>query len=264
MDTTKPSANFQPQIVQYTPIDRSIEKSVLALVSPSNNSLALVSTKTRANLNFASSTPIAPSPPAAPLPKREPCLPAAGCRSSARLNSATRVATVRCCVVSGGRRSSACRHAASSALVSPVRFAWSASAARCFSSSTWTSRWQDGQASSAGATWAPHSGQTGGANPANGVSLIPESLGGSGRRGADLVGARDPQRNRFVQPPRLIQSNADNEQSDDVADPREDRQGGRQYEKLRHPRALHPRRPAWPARARNCRRSPAVRSDPVP
>src|SRR2546425_8547596 len=84
MDTTKPSANFQPQIVQYTPIDRSIEKSVLALVSPSNNSLALVSTKTRANLNFASSTPIAPSPPAAPLPKREPCLPAAGCRSTAR------------------------------------------------------------------------------------------------------------------------------------------------------------------------------------
>src|SRR5439155_24231373 len=82
MDATKPSANFQPQIVQYTPIDRSIEKSVLAFVSPSNSSLALVSTKTRANLNFASSTPIAPSPPAAPLPKREPCLPAAGCRST--------------------------------------------------------------------------------------------------------------------------------------------------------------------------------------
>src|SRR5213596_370716 len=92
MDATKPSANFQPQIVQYTPTDRSIEKSVLAFVSPSNSSLALVSTKTRANLNFASSTPIAPSPPAAPLPKREPCLPAAGCRSIARLNSATRVA----------------------------------------------------------------------------------------------------------------------------------------------------------------------------
>src|SRR5436305_1546122 len=92
MDTTKPAANFQPHSVQYTPIDRSMERRVLALVSPSNSSLAFVITKSRANLNFASNRPRAPSPPAAPLPMREPRFAPAGCRSTARLNSATRAA----------------------------------------------------------------------------------------------------------------------------------------------------------------------------
>src|SRR5207247_3130130 len=134
MDTTNPTANFQPQIVQYTPIERSIENSVLALVSPSSSNLAFVRTKTRANLSFDKSTPIAPSP-AAPLPQREPVLAGVGWLSSARLNAATRADTVRCWVVSGGRRSSALRQAPSSALESPARVARSASAARRFSCS---------------------------------------------------------------------------------------------------------------------------------
>src|SRR5947209_14132980 len=101
MDTTNPTANFQPQIVQYTPIERSIENSVLALVSPSSSNLAFVRTKTRANLSFDKSTPIAPSP-AAPLPQREPVLAGVGWLSSARLNAATRADTVRCWVCRAG------------------------------------------------------------------------------------------------------------------------------------------------------------------
>src|SRR2546425_4343509 len=139
MDTTNPTANFQPQIVQYTPIERSIENSVLALVSPSSSNLAFVRTKTRANLSFDKSTPIAPSP-AAPLPQREPVLAGVGWLSSARLNAATRADTVRGWVGSGGRGSGACRQAPSSALESPARVARSASAARRFSSSAWTRR----------------------------------------------------------------------------------------------------------------------------
>src|SRR5207247_7880518 len=96
MDTTKPAANFQPHSVQYTPSDMSMERRGLALVSPSNSSLAFVITKSRANLNFASNRPRAPSPPAAPLPMREPRFAPAGCRSTARLNSATLAATVWC------------------------------------------------------------------------------------------------------------------------------------------------------------------------
>jgi len=35
MDSTTPTANFHPQMVQYTPADSSIETNVIALVSPS-------------------------------------------------------------------------------------------------------------------------------------------------------------------------------------------------------------------------------------
>src|SRR3989442_12219719 len=109
MDTTNPTANFQPQIVQYTPIERSIENSVLALVSPSSSNLAFVRTKTRAHLSFDKSTPIAPSP-AAPLPQRQPVLAAVGWLSSARHNAATRLDTMRVWMYSVGRASSACCH----------------------------------------------------------------------------------------------------------------------------------------------------------
>src|SRR5205823_14744304 len=114
MDATTPSANFQPHKVQYTPADRSIENSVLALVRPSASSLTLVRTKTRANLNFATSAPIVPSP-AAPLPQRARCF-GEGCRSTARLNSPTRAATVRDCLLSLRTSARAWRHASSTAL----------------------------------------------------------------------------------------------------------------------------------------------------
>src|SRR2546430_15196517 len=70
MDSTTPTANFHPQMVQYTPADSSIETNVLALVSPSRSSVAFVRRKMRANLNLTSDAPNAPGP-AAPRPYRK-------------------------------------------------------------------------------------------------------------------------------------------------------------------------------------------------
>src|SRR2546426_10477387 len=119
MDTTKPAANFQPHSVQYTPIDRSIESSVLALVSPSTSSLAFVITKSRADLNFASNRPSKPRPPAAPLPRREPRFAPAGWQATAPLKPASPPASSQRRPRSGGTDTTARRPAASPALGSP-------------------------------------------------------------------------------------------------------------------------------------------------
>src|SRR5947209_12866522 len=63
MQSTKPSANFHPHMLQYTPKNASIESRVLSLVSPSSRNLALVIAKTMATLNFHSISPAGPNAP---------------------------------------------------------------------------------------------------------------------------------------------------------------------------------------------------------
>src|SRR5206468_107705 len=77
MESTNPNANFQPQIVQYKPAERSMLRNVPPFVRPSSNSFAFVRTNSSTNLNFASSAPTAPTP-AAPFPHGDPCFVAAG------------------------------------------------------------------------------------------------------------------------------------------------------------------------------------------
>src|SRR6266702_4290345 len=113
MERTKPNANFQPQIVQYRPAERSMLRNVPPFVRPSSKNFAFVRTNSSTNLNFASNALTAPTP-AAPFPHGDPCFVAAG-----RLRAAE-----------------------------------------------WTRRWQDGQASRAGAIWVPHWGQASGWRPA--------------------------------------------------------------------------------------------------
>ena len=60
MLTTTPSANGQPQTVQYTPNDASAEKSVGAFSRPSSSSLPFVSANAITNLIFQTNRPTAP------------------------------------------------------------------------------------------------------------------------------------------------------------------------------------------------------------
>src|SRR5207245_910443 len=129
MESTTPNANFQPQIVQYTPAESSMLSSVPALVSPKRSSLAFVRTNTSANLNLRSRAPSAPTP-AAPLPHGDPCFTVAGPPSSDRLKAAIRTATTLCWVAPVGNRSSAWPQALNAPLGSPTRSARCAGAAR--------------------------------------------------------------------------------------------------------------------------------------
>ena len=165
MESTKPNANFQPQIVQYRPAERSMLRNVPPFVRPHSNSFAFVRTNSSTNLNFTSSAPTAPTP-AAPFPHGEPCLVAAGRRSKARLSSRIRAETIVCWLESAGSSSSASRHVARAALMSPAWAVRSASAASRLRASEWTRRWQDGQESRAGAICVPHWGQASGWRPA--------------------------------------------------------------------------------------------------
>src|SRR5438034_3088706 len=167
-------------------------KNVLALVRPNNSSLAFVRTNMSANLNLKSRAPSAPTP-AAPLPNPDPCFAPAGPASSERLNAAIRAETTWCWVASAGSRSSAWRQAARAALGSPACSAPSAVAARRLSSSAYTRRRQEGQASRAGAICVPHCAHTDGARPGTSASVIYEGLrrcGASGglERPCDLHG----------------------------------------------------------------------------
>src|SRR5438874_6192969 len=87
MDSTTPTANFHPQMVQYTPADSSIETNVLALVSPSRSSVAFVRRKMRANLNLTSD---APTHPVRRHPAERRLLCGPGARSMARLRAPAR------------------------------------------------------------------------------------------------------------------------------------------------------------------------------
>src|SRR6266576_1243718 len=109
MESTTPNANFQPQIVQYTPADSSMLSSVPASVR----------TNTSANLNLKSRAPSAPTP-AAPLPHGDPGFTVAGPPSSDRLKAAIRTDTTLCWVASVGNRSSAWRQAVNAPLGSPA------------------------------------------------------------------------------------------------------------------------------------------------
>src|SRR2546429_324866 len=137
MERTKPNANFQPQIVQYRPAERSMLRNVPPFVRPSSNSFAFVRTNSSTNLNFTSSAPTAPTP-AAPLPQGDPCFGATGRLSKARLRSRIRAETTVCWLESGGRSSSAWRHAASAALVSPAWAGRSPPAANRLGAAEWT------------------------------------------------------------------------------------------------------------------------------
>src|ERR1051325_2554003 len=232
MESTTPSANFHPQMVQYTPADSTIVKNVLALVSPSRSSLAFVRRKMRANLNLTSNAPSAPSP-AAPLPSRDVCGVARGSRfpSMALLSSRTRAGTTWCCGASRGRRSSAARQAASAALESPAWVACSAAAARRLSSSVCTRRWHDGHASSAGATSVPHWGQGDAARPRK-ASVTEEPSAGYGSR--SLIRSPHPERDAAGQPPGLVQRDARNEQMQRARETDDDRRGVREPEEHDH------------------------------
>src|SRR6266540_1178157 len=220
MERTRPIANFHPQIVQYRPAESSMLKTVAPLVRPSSSSFAFVRTNTSANLNFTNSTPRAPRP-AAPFPQGDRCFVPSGRLSRARLKSRTRAETTLCWVESGGRSSSAWRHTARAALTSPTCEARSASAARRLRSSEWTRRWQDGQASRAGAICVPHWGQTSGACPAASASVIGEALRGRRSR-RSLVGTGDTQRDAPVELPRLVQSEPGDNQMQRTGDPDQD------------------------------------------
>src|SRR2546430_956131 len=225
MDSTTPSANFHPQMVQYTPAESSIVKNVLALVSPSRSSLAFVRRKMRANLNLSSRAPSASSP-AALVPTREVRFATRGSRSMARLSSRMRAEITSCWVESPGSRSSVSRQAASAELRSPACVARSAAAARRLSSSAWTRRWQDGHASSAAATSVPHWGHLDGAP--RGASLTASGSGGRGPRG--LIRSRHPERHAPVQLPGLVQRETGDEQMKRAADADHDRGGKRERE----------------------------------
>src|SRR6266702_304192 len=84
MERTKPNANFQPQIVQYRPAERSMLRNVPPFVRPSSKNFAFVRANRSTNLNFASNAPTAPTP-AAPFPHGDPCFVAAGRLSKARV-----------------------------------------------------------------------------------------------------------------------------------------------------------------------------------
>src|SRR6266516_5601232 len=92
MERTKPNANFQPQIVQYRPAERSMLRNVPPFVRPSSKNFTFVRTNSSTNLNFASNAPTAPTP-AAPFPHGDPCFVAAGRLSKARLSSRIRAET---------------------------------------------------------------------------------------------------------------------------------------------------------------------------
>src|ERR1051326_2212031 len=232
MDSTTPSANFHPQMVQYTPADSTIVKNVLALVSPNRSSLAFVRRKIRANLNLTSNAPRAPSP-AAPLPSRDGCGVARGCRgpSMARLSSRARADATGCGVESRDKSSSASRQAASAALESPAWVACSAAAARRLSSSVCTRRWHDGHASRAGATSVPHWGHGDPARPRK-PSVTEEPSAGYGSR--SLIGSRHPQRHAAVQLPGLVQREPRNEQMQRARETDYDRRGVREPEEDDH------------------------------
>src|SRR5277367_495035 len=61
MESTKPSANCQPYIDQYTPRNSSMLVSVLSLVRPSSTNLPFARTSRATVLNFQSRTPTGPS-----------------------------------------------------------------------------------------------------------------------------------------------------------------------------------------------------------
>src|SRR6267142_1601231 len=119
MESTMPNANFQPQMVQYTPAESSMLKSVPPFVKPSSSNLAFVRTKRSADLNLKRRAPSAPTP-AASLPHLAPCPAVAGVASKERLKAAIRAATTWYWVASVGNRSSAWRQAANAALGSPT------------------------------------------------------------------------------------------------------------------------------------------------
>src|SRR6185295_13767414 len=52
MESTMPNANFQPQMVQYTPAESSMLKSVPPFVKPSSSNLAFVRTNRSANFEL--------------------------------------------------------------------------------------------------------------------------------------------------------------------------------------------------------------------
>ena len=80
----QPSANGQPQTVQYTPNDASAEKSVGAFNRPSSSSLPFVSASAITNLIFQTNSPNAPSGAS----QRAQCEPAGGRARALRVQHA--------------------------------------------------------------------------------------------------------------------------------------------------------------------------------
>src|SRR5580704_18002385 len=103
MESTKPSANCQPYIDQYTPRNSSMLVSVLSLVRPSRTNLPFARTSRATVLNFQSSTPTGPSLAA----RFAHTFLSESCRSIFSM----RAFTVRYSLESGGSSTSARSHA---------------------------------------------------------------------------------------------------------------------------------------------------------
>src|SRR6267143_2011199 len=271
MESTMPNANFQPQMVQYTPAESSMLKSVPPFVKPSSSNLAFVRTNRSANLNLKRRAPSAPTP-AASLPHLALCPAVAGVASKERPKAAIRAATTWYWVASVGNRSSAWRQAANAALGSPPCAARSAVAAKRLSSSACTRRWQDGQASRAGAMCVPHCAHGDGARLGTAASVIDDGLRRRGA-GSGRVWPRDLECDAPVELPRFVQREPGNQQVERTRDADHDRSRVRECDDQRQTEGDHegprpwrrPRRrvgggvdPGWGRGGRGRLRAPLV------
>src|SRR5277367_50170 len=151
MDSTNPSANFQPHIDQYTAKNAIMLSSVCSLVSPSSTNFALPSASSAMVLNFHSATPTGPI-----LAARFPqTFLSASCLS--RLSM--RPATVRYSLDPAGSSGSAFSQAAFAPFQSPACPASFACCASESNSCACVSLPQDGQLSASDETPLPQFAQ---------------------------------------------------------------------------------------------------------
>src|SRR6478609_3766380 len=233
MHATRPTANCQPQSVQYTPTESSIVHTVPSLVKPSRSGFqpARISTHSVLSLNSANAS----RELSAPAQRFQPVCVGSACSalgvlavcgggvplSSLLRNS--RITLVMCvaCFDSGGNSSKALRQLAIASASSPRALACSAAFANASSSRRWTSALQLGQSSSAGATTTPQFAH--GAPTFAGTCELPVSIGCMAieceRRSRRCVHREWPEhhdRHGARELPRFIQADADDEQADDV------------------------------------------------
>ncbi len=223
MLTTTPSANGQPQTVQYTPKDASAEKSVGAFNRPSSSSLPFVSANATTNLIFQTNRPKAPSGAS----QRAQCEPAGGapapCASTTRESATTFSVIAACWRESGeaGRARGARRRTppgdrpgnAPPPLPRPAR----AAPARTRGGGSRDTRADPARSAS-------RSRDRGRAWPGSSRSRKRR------RRGRlDAERARDSERHAAVQLPRLVKGEPDDEDADHVLEAGQERKGERDH-----------------------------------
>src|SRR6478736_1047443 len=231
MHATRPTANCQPQRVQYTPTESSIVHTVPSLVKPSSSGFQPARIKTQSVLSLNSAN--ASRELSAPAQRFQPLcvgsaffalavLTAGGAPLSSFVrNSRNTFVMWVVCFDSGGNSGKALRQLAIASASSPRALACSAAFANASSSRRWTSALQFGQSSSAGATTTPQFAH--GAPTFAGTCELPVSIGcmaiecdRRSRRCVHREWSEHHDRHGARELPRFIQTDADDEQADDV------------------------------------------------